>query len=377
MKRGLLPFVTLAVLWLMIGSAAAAVGFGASTVGGKGGRSLTVTRTDDNPASPQRGSLRWALLQRDARVISFKVDRPIVLRDRVVVRTGRVTVDGSLGGGNGVTIEGGSLDFAGTSEVIVRHVRVRLGEAPAKRSRSGLRGRPTSSNGLDCVNLRDCRNVLLEHVTMTECCDELLSVVRCQNVTVDRCLFAEPLGGKRLHPYGDDHRCCVNASASTLTLHRCVFTDYRYRGPQFEANDAGGFRGVVRMEVVGSVMARYDDSGSRFTAVPDKERRGKRYEFQFIGNHYLSDDAPALAITQRDKLSPVVKAAFADNFLERPRRAIQPDKLADKLENEPLFTTRGVKYGRSDAKDVVGNAGCLPHDATDSRLLSRVWKQRD
>ena len=150
-----------------------------------------VTRLDDDVKKPVPGMLRWALLQKGPRIIRFTVAGELWLKDRVVVRQGRVTVDGAGAPGAGVTVRGGSLEFTGCEEVILRHFRVRLGdEQVRKRLKQQKRKRPSGSAGLDCVSLHECRGVVLDHLSLAWSCDELLAVVRCQRVTVQWCLFA-------------------------------------------------------------------------------------------------------------------------------------------------------------------------------------------
>lgn len=278
-------------------NAGEAFGFGSTSRGGTGGKVLMVTRLDDDLARPQPGMLRWALSQDGPRIIRFALAGTISLKDRIIVRQGQVTIDGRDAPEQGICIRGGSLEFDRCSDVILRYFRVRLGDETtlAKNRRAHLK-RPKNSNGLDCINLSECQRVLLDHLSLSWCCDELLSVVRCQGVTAQWCLFSEPLSNAKVHPYGDHHAYCLNASASTLTVHHCLFARYVMRGPQFEANDMRkADKWAVKMEAISNVMFDYERSGSRYTAgIEDhqKEAVGKSFQFQFLGNEYLDHDGP-------------------------------------------------------------------------------------
>jgi hypothetical protein len=267
-------------------------GFGHGVEGGKGGRVLEVTRLDDDVEKPLPGMLRWALKQTGARVVKLAVAGDIVLKDRIVVTAGRVTVDGRGAPGMGACVRGGALEFFRCEEVILTGFRVRLGdETLLRKLKQQKRARPVGSRGLDCVNLLECRGVVLDHLSLSWSCDELLSVVRCRGVTVQWCLLAEPLGHPRLHPYGANHAYGINASASTLTVHHCVLAHYWMRGPQFEANDMRrGDKWEVKKEAVANVLYGFGRSGSRYTTgIEDRaaESRGRGFEFQFEGNLYL------------------------------------------------------------------------------------------
>lgn len=186
----------------------------------------------------------------------------------------------------------GSLEFVGYENVILRHLRVRLGDEQVLRKLKQERiSQPLGSTGFDCVSLRGRRGVVLDHLSLSWSCDELLSVVRCQRVTVQWCIFAEPLANPKLHPYGDKHAYGILCSGSSLTIHHCVLANYRMRGPQFEANDMReNDQWDVQMEAVSNVFADFGRSGSRYTTGVEnhqKDARDRRFDFQFMGNVYL------------------------------------------------------------------------------------------
>lgn len=318
-------------------------GWGHGTVGGQGGKLLMVTRLDDDVKKPAPGTLRWALLQTGPRVVRFAVAGEIRLRDRIVVKAGRLTVDGRNAPGDGICVRGGSLEFIGCEQVILTHLRVRLGdETVLKKLKADKLKRPRGSTGLDCISLHECRKVVLDHLSLSWSCDELLSVVRCQGVSVQWCLLSEPLGHPRLHPYGDNHAYALNASASTLSVHHCVLAHYWMRGPQFEANDTRrGDRWPVRMEAMANVMFDFHRSGLRYTAgVEDHktEARGKSFEFQLAGNVFIdsADVGRCIETITKHGTHPGVKVWVEDNWLLRNSRAFDP-AISQVLENgQPL-----------------------------------------
>lgn len=362
---------------MLMATAAGAVeawGWGHGTRGGAGGPELMVTRLDDDVKKPAPGMLRWALQQPGPRIVKFAVGGDIRLQDRILVRSGRLTVDGASAPGGGVCVRGGALEFIGCEEIILTHLRVRLGDENVLRKLKALKlRRPRGSVGLDCVNLRECRGVVLDHLSLSWSCDELLSVVRCQNVTVQWCLLAEPLGHPRLHPYGDNHAYALNASASTLTVHHCVFAHYWMRGPQFEANDMRrADRWPVKMEAVANVMFDFGRSGMRYTAgVEDRkeEARGRVFEFQAAGNAFLdpAGSGRCLEVITKHGVHPGVRMWAEDNWLLKPNRvfgaavsvvlengqplAVAPANLRAQRASGPLF--RSPKAPRRD----LGGAG--------------------
>ncbi|HSJ02514.1 MAG TPA: hypothetical protein VK956_08680, partial [Verrucomicrobium sp.] len=288
--------------------------------GGHGGEVLWVTRLDDDVKKAPPGSLRWALRQKGPRVVKFSVGGVLTLKDRIEVKESRLTLDGTDAPGEGITIRGGSLEFSGVEDIILRNLRVRLGdETVLRKNRAEKRKRPKSSNGLDCITLKDCNRVLVDHCSLSWSCDELIGITHCQNVTVQWCILGEPLGRPELHPYGDDHAFGINASASSLSIHHCLFARFVMRGPQFECNDMRPKdRYTVQMEAVNNVIFDYQRSGSRYSTGVEKGSgtgEGKKFEFQFLNNLYVTAGAkraPIEAFT-RHGFAPGMKAAVVGN----------------------------------------------------------------
>ncbi|WP_156345705.1 hypothetical protein [Verrucomicrobium spinosum] len=127
------------------------------------------------------------------------------------------------------------------------------------------------------------------------------------------------LGRKELHPYGDDHAFGVNASASTLSIHHCLFARFVMRGPQFECNDLRPKdRYTVQMEAVNNVIFDYGRSGSRYSTGVEKGSgtgEGKKFEFQFLNNLYLSSRATRspIEVFTRHGHAPGMKAGVVGN----------------------------------------------------------------
>ncbi len=68
-------------------------GYGTASKGGEGGQVIWVTNLDDSGP----GSLRAALAVKERRIVKFKVGGTIKLDDRILVQSGRVTIDGLSG----------------------------------------------------------------------------------------------------------------------------------------------------------------------------------------------------------------------------------------------------------------------------------------
>lgn len=379
-------------------------GWGHGVRGGEGGTVLMVTRLDDDVKKPVPGMLRWALKQKGPRIIRFSVQGELWLKDKIHIREGRVTVDGLDAPGQGVCLRGGALEFQGCSEVILRHFRLRLGDETVLRQLKQSRlKRPKGSGGLDCVNLSECQGVLLDHLSLSWSCDELISVVRCQRVTVQWCLLAEPLGHPRLHPYGDNHAFAINASASTLTVHHCVLAHYWMRGPQFEANDMRkGDAWQVKMEAVSNVMADFGRSGSRYTTgVEDHKAEvvNRSFAFQFVGNAFLDSGGKKRGIeaVTRHGVHPGVRVWLAENWFRSARgdfaraasavrldngteMATAPAEVRRQISKKRLFASPNspkIDLGGSGLAQLLDEVGAGPvRDANDRRVINEILQDK-
>ncbi len=398
MMKGLMLAATLLVVALAARAAERAfpeaAGFGAFSLGGKGGQEIRVTRLDDDARAPEPGMFRWAVLQAGPRVVTFAVAGDVLLKERVLVREPRLTIDGGSAPGLGVCIRGGALEFRGVSDVVIRRIRVRLGDAAGLRAgRVPLRWRPEGSRGLDCISLHECERVIIDRCSLSWSCDEIMSVVRCRGVTVQRCILSEPLACWRLHPYGSRHAFCLNASASTLSVLGCVFAHYEMRGPQFEANDLRrGDDWMPHMEAAGCVMFDFKDSGSRYTTgVEDhrEEAEGRRFEFQFTSNRYLNagEGARPIEAAVKHGIHRGVRVGVAGNIspASGPLLGVEGGALEDavaevraQVRRGALFSTAGLGSGRApELECVLAEAGCChARDAVDRRIIQDVLDGR-
>ena len=59
-------------------------------------------------------------------------------------------------------------------------------------------------------------------------------------MTIQWCILSEPLAGRKLHPYGDNHAFAINANASTLSVHHCLFA------PQGRALHGDVAKGLIK-----------------------------------------------------------------------------------------------------------------------------------
>lgn len=139
-----------------------AVGWAADTPGGRGGTIIRVTTlAPDGP-----GSLLEALRAKGPRIVVFEVGGVIDLDRRTVrIEEPFLTIAGQTAPSPGITLIRGGIDIV-THDVIVRHIRVRPGEA-------GLAKK--SGTDFDAIGTIGAHNVIIDQCTLTWATDENLS----------------------------------------------------------------------------------------------------------------------------------------------------------------------------------------------------------
>jgi hypothetical protein len=136
-----------------------AMGWAAHTPGGRGGKILRVTTL----AAEGPGSFLEALKTPGPRIIVFEVGGVIDLgRREIKVTEPYLTIAGQTAPSPGITFIKGGFQI-GTHDVIVQHIRVRVGEAGAAK-KSGWEADGLSTSG--------AHDVIVDHCSMTWATDE-------------------------------------------------------------------------------------------------------------------------------------------------------------------------------------------------------------
>ena len=195
-----------------------AEGFGAATPGGRGGKVLFVTNTNDSGP----GSFRAACEAEGPRIVIFRVSGTIDLKSRITVRNPFVTIAGQTAPGDGICLRNYSFNIA-AHDVVVRYLRCRLGDVSGEQS-----------DGITIAHT--ARNVILDHCTASWSVDEALSLMGdVADVTVQWCLIAEALRqskhAKGAHGYGSLAR-----ANGRVSLHHNLWAHNDARNPRLGDN---------------------------------------------------------------------------------------------------------------------------------------------
>lgn len=165
-----------------------AEGFGRYTTGGRSGKVYHVTTLEDGM---HEGTLRHALMQKGTRTVVFDVAGTIFLNSNLRIVSGDLTLAGQTAPGQGICIARYPVTI-NADNVIVRYLRFRVGNEG--------KGEP------DGLGSTDCRNVIVDHCSVSWSVDECCSVYGGENLTVQWCLISESLRtaghAKGTHGYG-------------------------------------------------------------------------------------------------------------------------------------------------------------------------------
>ncbi|HEY4328357.1 MAG TPA: T9SS C-terminal target domain-containing protein, partial [Phycisphaerae bacterium] len=151
-----------------------AEGYGRFAIGGRGGKLLEVTNLNDSGP----GSLRAAVDADFPRTIVFRVGGTINLKSKLVVSHPYCTIAGQTAPGDGILLRGWTSAAYGTHDVILRYLRVRIGD---------------ENITLDGSGLGSCDYSIMDHCSISWSIDESFSSRGAKNITLQRTLISEAL----------------------------------------------------------------------------------------------------------------------------------------------------------------------------------------
>ena len=196
-----------------------AEGWGSHAWGGRGGKVYTVTNLND----AGEGSLRWAVEQQGARTVVFAVDGTIVLQSPLRINNDSITIAGQTAPGDGICLKDYPLTV-NASDVIVRYLRVRPGDASGKEC-DGAGGGKYGQH-----------DVIFDHLSVSWSVDECLSFYKTKNLTVQWCLASHSLR-KSVHSKGK-HGFGGIWGGNHASFHRNLVAHHSSRNPRFSSVDS-------------------------------------------------------------------------------------------------------------------------------------------
>ena len=194
-----------------------AEGYGRFALGGRGGDVFHVTSlSDDGP-----GSLREGIRSASGpRTIVFDVSGTIELKTPLTIEKSFLTIAGQTAPGDGICLKDQTLKIRNASHIIVRYLRIRLGDENKQ---------PDDSP--DGITTNDVDHLIFDHVSASWGIDGNHDLRRGGNFTLQWSIYAEALNHS-LHHKGE-HAMLASFRDLTagITLHHNLFASSRDRHP--------------------------------------------------------------------------------------------------------------------------------------------------
>jgi pectate lyase len=360
-----------------------AEGFGAFSVGGRGGRVLAVTTLEDyRPGTdePIEGSLRAAVTAEGPRTVVFRVSGIIDLKAPLSITEPYLTIAGQTAPGDGICLRNYSTSVSGTHDIIIRHMRFRPGDQIGRqRIADGAEGWET-----DGLAVGRSRNVIIDHCSASWGNDEVLSVAHwhedeypLDNITVQWTLITEALHNsthpKGPHGYGSIFGGHTTGFHARITMHNCLYAHNYLRNPHFAGDREGnapGSLGDFRNNVIydwGRLAAH--NGGPQYTSV------------NFIGNYLkpgpsTREDQRTVGLTpgsengrfylEGNHLTSLPEADEDNWAMANTQRGFT--RLEEPLEAPPVPTVDA----HTACEQVLARSGAWPRDAVDARVVEQV-----
>lgn len=333
-----------------------AEGFGAKSIGGRGGRVIRVTNL--NGSGP--GSLEHACQAEGPRIVVFAVAG--VIRGDVAIAHSRITIAGQTAPAPGITIAGRLLARPAVApvlhDIIVQHLRIRPPPMP------GYDG--------DVVQLPHVTRVMLDHLSLAWGTDEMIDVSHASDLTLQWSTVEEsdPLGHGKKVPHNFAFFSAY-AGSGNISVHRNLFAHHARRLPTLapaERERPADFRN--------NVVYNFRDGLSH-------EGHAPRSAINLVGNYYKrGPDADKILLFTFD---PRGDYYIADNYVDgigvlgdpRRTRAALPSWLRVKGDGGvreapapiPLITTLTPLEAY---RQVLRYAGAFPRDRITLRSVREV-----
>ncbi len=225
-----------------------AVGWGAATPGGRGGKIIRVTTLDaDGP-----GSFKAAIEAKGPRIVVFEVGGVIDMKRKVLdIREPFLTIAGQTAPSPGITIIRGGINVM-ANDVVIRHIRVRTG-ADGQAKRSGWEA--------DAMNTVSAHRVIVDHCSLSWAVDENMSAAgprfngrnaaEWRNGTSRDITFSYNAAYEGLaessHPKGEHSKgSLVHDNVTNILFYRNVWASNLERSPLFK----GGVHGAIVNNVI-------------------------------------------------------------------------------------------------------------------------------
>ncbi len=347
-----------------------AEGFGAATIGGRGGRVIEVTNLNDNGS----GSLRAAIEAQGPRVVVFRVGGTILLNTGLAIKHPYITIAGQTAPGGGITLRNNSNKKAplhiNTHDAVVRYLRSRPG--------SNL----NETGDLDALTIAGAKgqvyNVIVDHCSLSWATDEVASTFYdAHDITIQWSILSEGLdcathieqGQRQCHSMG---LLLGSNGSKNISIHHNLLAHNRRRNPLVKNS------GVT--DVVNNVVYNSGFGTKSFSPTEVLGTYG-RAQANYVNNYFQ----PGVDTRSADwfidtKEQPV--AVYAEGN-QVPKMVVQPDSqkwMVRRHHPAPTITTTSAQSAYEQVLMQAGdNCGLSPtgafvttRDTIDDRIVTEV-----
>jgi hypothetical protein len=325
-----------------------AQGFGTETPAGRGGKIIKVTNLNDSGT----GSLRAAIDTSGPRIIVFEVGGQITLSSDLKISNPFVTIAGQTAPSPGITLKGAGIRVS-THDVLVQHLRIRVGDDPNGPS-------PSNRDALQ-IPTPGVYNVVVDHVSASWAIDENMSTwYEMSDITFSNCIISEGLHNS-LHPEGAHSKgLLVGTGAKNISVIGNLIAHNHERFPRIN--------GSTSAVVVNNLMY---DAGNGYEYVAIGSSDGPTIA-SLVGNVFIngpSSPAGMKAIKVQSVAPAGTKVYQADNSY--PGTIYSGSSSA--TSNTSPFDLSSITIRKSSAVEswVLSNAGSRPvnRDSVDERIV--------
>jgi len=361
-----------------------ALGWAATTPGGRGGEIIRVTTL----AADGPGSLREAIETKGPRIIVFEVGGVIDLqKSTMVINEPFLTIAGQTAPSPGITIIRGGFDVR-AHDVIIQHLRIRPGDLGEARA---------SGWGEDAISTVAAYNVIVDHCSLTWATDENLSASgprftgdtpdewrkgTSHNITFSNNILAEGLADSTHPKFEHSKGSLIHDNVSNILIYGNLYAHNYERSALFK----GGVHGAMVNNFIydpGARAIHYNLQALEWGEVPFERGR-----MTLIGNVLRAGpstvaDLPlvmlggegSLDLYMRDNVAVDIHGVPLPVLGRYTTSAATIDEAAEPLdlpENLPIWPANVVE------QKVLANAGARPwdRDAHDVRVLANAAEGR-
>ena len=351
-----------------------AEGFGAGSVGGRGGRVIEVINLDDSGP----GSLRAAVEAEGPRIVVFRVGGTITLQSSLNITNPFITIAGQTAPGGGIALKSSpSYDKATlaiqTHDVIIRYLRVRSGKSTEVSS---------NRDALVIAHISTAvYNVIIDHCSISWATDENISTwYDSHDITIQWCIISEALRDST-HTKGPHSMGMLLGSAGSrnISVHHNLFAHNNARNPRIKTS---GMVDIVNNVIYNPHFENYGDWGPSHTtddyAIVQVNYIANYYKAgaeSGTANYYISGSNSSGGLGQAElyvqgNITPLRHSDSADELTGVVRPA-QYSWVVPSRHPAPTVTTSSA-FDAYEA--VLANAGAtLPmRDEVDERIVNDV-----